>query len=161
MQNSLNLIINTLKWSRPQAVAEVLGGEAYPKINGLIKFYSLPYGATLIEAEIFYLPNTKYDQSSGFFGFHIHETGDCSDNFAKTGNHYDPEKVPHPYHAGDMPPLLSNNGYVWTAFFNSRITVPEIIGRSVIIHSMPDDFTSQPSGNSGEKIACGVIERYD
>ena len=44
-------------------------------------------------------------------------------------------------------------------FLTDRFTLKEIIGRTVVIHSMPDDFTSQPSGNSGEKIACGVIKR--
>lgn len=44
-------------------------------------------------------------------------------------------------------------------FLTDRITLKEVIGKAVVIHSMPDDFTSQPSGNSGEKIACGIIKR--
>ena len=59
---------------------------------------------------------------------------------------------------GDLPPLLGNNGYAWTAFFDKRFTIDEIIGKSIIIHNMRDDFTSQPSGDSGTKIGCGVIK---
>ena len=49
------------------------------------------------------------------------------------------------------------NGYAFSAFLTDRFTVKEIVGRTVIMHSSPDDFTSQPSGNAGEKIACGEI----
>ncbi len=160
MQNSKSLIIDTLKWLNPQAIAYIRGGEAYPKLNGHVKFYSLPLYSTLIEAEIFYLPDDTAEKTGRFFGFHIHENGDCSNQFADTGNHYNPDNTPHPCHAGDLPPLMSNQGYAWTAFYDARITIPEIIGRSVIIHDMPDDFTTQLSGNSGEKIACGVIEAF-
>ncbi len=79
--------------------------------------------------------------------------------FPNTGNHYNPGNVPHPEHAGDLLPLLSNNGYAWMSFYTSRFNIEEIIGRSLVIHSMRDDFTTQPSGNSGDKIGCGVIER--
>ena len=79
--------------------------------------------------------------------------------FPNTGNHYNPGNVPHPEHAGDLLPLLSNNGYAWMTFYTSRINIEDIIGRSVVVHSMRDDFTTQPSGNSGDKIGCGVIER--
>ena len=79
--------------------------------------------------------------------------------FPNTGNHYNPGNVPHPEHAGDLPPLLSNSGYAWMSFYTNRVDVEDIIGRSLVIHSMRDDFTTQPSGNSGDKIGCGVIER--
>ena len=58
-----------------------------------------------------------------------------------------------------MIPLLGNQEYAWTACYDKRITIPEIIGRSVIRHAMPDDFTTQPSGASGTKIGCGVIRK--
>ena len=95
-----------------------------------------------------------------FFGFHIHENGDCSDNFANTGSHYNPQNQIHPNHAGDLPSLLSNRGYAWTVFFDSYLTIPEIIGKSVVVHKLADDFSTQPSGNSGTKIACGVIQPW-
>ncbi|MCX7614928.1 MAG: superoxide dismutase family protein, partial [Clostridiales bacterium] len=65
----------------------------------------------------------------------------------------------HPGHAGDLPPLFGNYGHAFMAVFTGRVSVSEIIGRTVIIHASPDDFTTQPSGNSGKKIACGQIYR--
>ena len=48
-------------------------------------------------------------------------------------------------------------GYAWLSFYDKRFTIKDILGRSVVVHSGADDFHSQPSGNSGAKIACGVI----
>lgn len=149
--------IHLLQKDRPQAVAWVRGNEVNPQLSGLVKFYATPYGGVLVEAEIFGLPNIDRMNSTDFYALHIHENGDCSDDFMQTGNHYNPMNQPHPYHAGDMLPLMGNQGYAWLSFYDKRFTVPEIIGKSVIIHSRQDDFTSQPSGNPGEKIGCGVI----
>lgn len=149
--------VHLLETNRPKAVAWVTGNRSNPQLSGLVKFYDTPYDGVLVEAEIFGLPGIMEQGSSDFYAMHIHEFGDCSDSFANTGEHYNPEGQPHPSHAGDMIPLLGNQGYAWTAFYDRRFTVDEIIGKSVIIHSRPDDFTTQPSGNSGEKIGCGVI----
>lgn len=59
--------------------------------------------------------------------------------------------------AGDLLPLLGNEGYAYSVFYTDRFELKDIIGRSLIIHNAPDDFTTQPSGNSGAKIGCGVI----
>lgn len=56
-----------------------------------------------------------------------------------------------------MPPLFSVNGNAFLCFMTNRFKIKEVLGKSVIIHSKPDDFTTQPSGNAGEKIACGMI----
>jgi Cu-Zn family superoxide dismutase len=92
---------------------------------------------------------------------HIHEGGSCTGNaadpFADAGSHYNPEGCEHPAHAGDLPPLFSNRGTAWGAVLTDRFSVGEISGKTVIIHLNPDDFTTQPAGNSGAKIACGVI----
>lgn len=146
-----------LENNRPQAVAWVQGGTQAPKLSGLVKFYNTPYGGILVEAEIFGLPNQSVPNSSNFYGMHIHENGDCSDHFTRTGDHYNPGGQPHPEHAGDLLPLLGNQGYAWSAFYDKRFQIRDILGRSVIIHAMPDDFATQPSGNSGAKIGCGVI----
>lgn len=151
--------IQLLEENRPQAMAWVRGGESAPQVSGLVKFYETPYGGTLVEAEVFGLPNVAVLGSTGFYGLHIHEKGDCSANFSRTGEHYNPKNNPHPYHAGDLLPLLSSQGYAWMALYDRSIQVQDVIGRSAVIHANPDDFTSQPSGNSGAKIACGVIER--
>ncbi len=152
-----SLFIHLLEKDRPQAMAWVQGNKEYPQMSGLVKFYATKYGGVLIEAEIFGLPNKNTPLSTDFYAFHIHEFGNCSEGFVHTGNHYNPTKEPHPKHAGDLVPLMGNEGYAWLSFYDTRFKIWEIIGKSVIIHIHPDDFTSQPSGNSGEKIGCGVI----
>lgn len=149
--------VQLLKDNRPQATAWVRGGSAYPQISGLVKFYDTPYGGVLVEAEVFGLPDISVQGSSDFYAMHIHQNGDCSGNFTKTGEHYNPAMQPHPQHDGDLLPLLGNQGYAWGAFYDKRFRVRDILGRSVVIHSRRDDFTSQPSGDSGDKIACGII----
>ena len=137
------------------AIAHICGGEEHPQLHGTVRF--LPRcGGTLVVADIRGLPDSKM----GFFAFHIHEGNNCqSEGFSNTGSHYNPCEENHPCHAGDLPPLLSNNGRAYCQVFTGRFCVSDIIGRSVVIHSGPDDFTTQPSGNAGSKIACGVICR--
>lgn len=148
---------NILKNARLKAIAYINGNHDHPGLNGIVRFFETSYEGIIVEAEIYHLPDSVDDNPNTFFGFHIHENGDCSDSFQNTGGHYNPSDSSHPYHAGDMPPLMSNDGYAWMVFFDARVTIPEILGKSVVIHQMPDDFTTQPSGDSGEKIACGVI----
>lgn len=139
----------------PNAIADIRGANSAPDLCGQVKFYQRK-NCVLISVNINGLPATP----SGFFGFHIHEGDNCQGNdFAGTGNHYNPEDKPHPLHAGDLPPLLLCNGGACQSVATDRFRVQEIIGRTVVIHSMPDDFNSQPSGNAGTKIACGVIHR--
>lgn len=146
-----------LSHQTPAAMAWVRGGSAYPAISGLVKFYETPYQGVLVEAEFFNLPNVQVPGSSDYYAFHIHENGDCSNDFTRTGEHFSLPGQMHPFHNGDFPPLLSNQGYAWLSFYDKRFTVKDILGRSVVVHIGADDFHSQPSGNSGAKIACGVI----
>lgn len=150
----MDKIINITQ--KPAAYAVISGNEDNRKLHGVVYFYKTPFGGTLVEAEIDGLP-MEAGTNGSFMGMHIHENGDCTRPFDKTGEHYNPGSSPHPDHAGDMPPLLSNYGYAYMVFYIDRFNVDDIIGRSVIIHSSPDDFTTQPSGNSGTKIGCGVI----
>ena len=136
----------------PPLVAVMHGGEGNRYLRGTVKFYQMP-GGILVVAQISGLPG------NGFYGFHIHEGGDCiGPSFASTGSHYDPTNMTHPMHAGDLPPLLSAGGRAYMAVLTDRFSLSEIAGRTVVIHSGPDDFRTQPSGNSGEKIGCGVIQ---
>lgn len=94
----------------------------------------------------------------GFYGLHIHEGGGCGgEDFSQSGAHFNPSGATHPNHAGDLPPLLSNDGMAQMSVLTGRFRVDEIIGKTVVLHSCPDDFTTQPAGNAGQKIACGVI----
>lgn len=144
----------------PEAAAHLAGSTKYPDIRGKVEFYEV-YGGTVVVVEVFGLPKENVKENSGFFGFHIHEgsscTGNAQDLFADTKGHFNPQNLPHPRHAGDLPPLLADRGDAWMSVYTSRFFPEDVIGRTVVIHDMPDDFHSQPSGNSGEKIACGQI----
>ncbi|MCI9199833.1 MAG: superoxide dismutase family protein [Lachnospiraceae bacterium] len=153
--------VRILEKNRPAAVAWVTGNNIYSELSGLVKFYDTPYDGVLIEAEVFGLPNVSTQGSSDFYAMHIHQYGNCSGSFEKTGSHFNPTNAFHPEHAGDMIPLLGNQGYAWTSFYDKRFTIDDIIGKSVVIHSKRDDFTTQPAGDSGEKIGCGIIRKED
>lgn len=154
-----DLFMDILRSKNPDAVAWIKGNEENPQMSGAVRFFSTPYGGILVEAQLFGLPNIKTQHSSDFYAMHIHENGDCSVPFDRTGEHYSKDDSPHPQHSGDMLPLMGNQGYAWTVFYDKRVTIPDIVGRSVVIHAMPDDFMTQPSGNSGAKIGCGVIRQ--
>lgn len=151
------IFADTVRNKKPDAVAWIRGNERNPQLSGAVMFFSTPYAGVLVEAEIFGLPNISEQSSSDFYAMHIHQNGDCSLPFDRTGDHYNPSGEAHPQHAGDMLPLMGNQGYAWTAFYDKRFMVPELVGRSVVIHEMQDDFKSQPSGGAGGKIGCGVI----
>lgn len=152
--------IDILQYSCPDAYADIKGNNDNPCLKGRVHFYSTAYGGTLVEVEVFNLPLLSKQAPSAFYGMHIHEKGNCTPPFDKTGNHYNPCGVLHPMHLGDMPVLLGNNGYAYSVFYTERYTIDDIMGRSLVIHLLPDDFITQPSGNSGEKIGCGVIKKY-
>jgi Cu-Zn family superoxide dismutase len=103
-------------------------------------------------------------------GFHIHEVGDCSsgDGMSAKG-HFNPLGKPHgsptsaEHHAGDLPALKADkSGTAKLDTTLSGITVgpgpTSIVGRGLIVHADPDDYKAQPTGNSGARIACGVIQ---
>jgi Cu-Zn family superoxide dismutase len=102
-------------------------------------------------------------------GFHVHEKGDCSaPDASTTGGHFNPTGSAHGraggavHHLGDMPSLTADGaGRVRVDLELAGVTVApgpdSIVGRSVVVHRDADDFTTQPAGNSGPKVACGVI----
>ena len=141
---------------RPDAVACMKGGPDAPDLSGQVRFYQ-ERGRVLVVADISGLPQGN---DSGFFALHIHEGGDCGgEGFADTKGHYNPDQEPHPQHAGDLPPLLLCQGGAFLAVRTDRFRVRDILGRTVVIHSGSDDLHSQPAGNAGTKIACGVIRQ--
>ena len=148
--------------SRPQAAASITGSKNHSSISGTVRFYQTSQG-TVVLADVSGLPQPDRPCQERVFGFHIHEGTDCGGNmddpFTDAMAHYNPGSCEHPHHAGDLPPLFGNNGLAFSLFLTNRFSVNEVIGRTVIIHDHPDDFTTQPSGNSGTKIACGVIRQ--
>ncbi len=153
-----NNILNIKK--RPYAFAKIKGSTAYPHINGVAYFYKVPAGV-LVSIQLRGLPISEDVCQKPIFAAHIHGgdhcTGNSTDPFADAMTHYNPNHCDHPYHAGDLPPIFGADGFGFSAFLTNRFTAEEIIGKALIIHSAPDDFTTQPSGNSGTKIACGII----
>lgn len=151
--------VGALFGKAPQAVAVLQGSPAHPRIRGSVRFYGTRYGVFVV-AEVAGLPRGGRC-ASPIFAFHIHEGEVCgangTDPFGLAGAHYNPDGCPHPYHKGDLPPLWGADGYAFSAFLTNRITVEEIVGKTVIIHAGLDDFTTQPAGNAGAKIACGEI----
>ncbi|MDE2407961.1 MAG: superoxide dismutase family protein [Xanthomonadaceae bacterium] len=103
-------------------------------------------------------------------GFHIHEKGDCSAvDASSAGGHFNPTLQPHgragngPHHAGDNDNLVADASGV--AHVNAHVAgvtlgggaSNDIAGRALIVHAAADDYASQPAGNAGARVACGVI----
>ncbi len=104
----------------------------------------------------------------GAHGFHVHEFGDCSaPDGASAGGHFNPTGEPHagPHdpsrHAGDMGNLTAAaDGTASIDYVDPRLAFDgpgSVLGRGVIVHANPDDFKTQPTGNAGGRVACGVI----
>ena len=148
--------LNAILQKMSRCGGAIQGRREEPQLSGCVQFYQ-ESGCVLIAAKISGLPK---ESKTGFFGFHIHQGKSCSGtNFSETGSHYNPANQAHPEHAGDLPPLLACQGNAYLSVKTDRFSVNEIIGRTVVIHSNPDDFHSQPAGNAGTKIACGVIRK--
>lgn len=107
---------------------------------------------------------------NGEFGFHFHEKGDCSaPDATSAGAHFNPTSQDHghprsqPHHAGDMLNVTSDaQGVAEVSIDNPDVSLQtgqpnDIIGKALVLHAQPDDYQTQPSGNSGERIACGVV----
>lgn len=146
-------------FGRPAAVARMSGIGEGRNISGTVSFYCRR-GGTLVVADICGLPTSSEPCKQRVFGFHIHEGADCAgEGYSDAGGHFNPSGCGHPMHAGDLPTLFENSGRAYMAVLTDRISPSEVVGRTVIIHDMPDDFRTQPSGDSGKRIACGVIRR--
>lgn len=144
------------------ASARIRGSSEFPSVVGNLYFYQTAIGV-LVSVQVTGLPASQENCRNPFFAFHIHSgsacTGNSEDAFADVKMHYNPENCDHPAHAGDLLPILGNHGYAFAVFLTDRFSVDEIIGKTAVIHRNPDDFTTQPSGNAGAKIACGEIVR--
>jgi len=147
------------------AIATVRGGPLAPEIYGIVYFIDVPGGTEVcitVNGLPLYKPATNEEAPIGPHGFHLHEHGTCEvgnpeDPFQAAGGHWAPYGQPHGNHAGDFPVLFSNNGAARMCFFTNKFKVQDVVGKAVIIHKNPDDYRSQPSGDAGKRLACGII----
>ena len=134
------------------------------QVRGTVMFHEMD-GHLMVHAKVTGLkPNAQH-------GFHLHEKGDCaSADGSSAGGHFNPDGQPHgpqngPHHAGDLPALQADAaGMADQKFMLQGPTLAagpgSIAARSVVVHAGPDDYTTQPAGNSGARVACGVIATH-
>ena len=147
----------------PRAGA-TLAPTAGSAVTGSVQFVQSA-GKVLVSGEIRGLkPNAEH-------GFHVHEKGDCSSpDGMSAGGHFNPTGTAHgnhdmgEHHAGDLRVLKADaNGVATFRYESSTISVgsgvTDIVGRGLIVHRDPDDFKTQPTGNSGPRLACAVVAR--
>ena len=121
-------------------------------IHGTVALYDFD-DKTLLLYQIENLPVSE-NCEGGIFGFHIHSGESCND----PQGHLNPNNCEHPYHLGDLPPLFAFHGVAWGLIMIDKFRVEDVLNRTFIVHRNPDDFHTQPSGNSGMIIACGEIK---
>ena len=149
--------------SGPKAVAQLEATKGNTA-TGTVTFEQRG-GKVVVTAEVRGLkPNAEH-------GFHVHEKGDCSSGDGmSTGGHFNPKGAPHgqpghgPHHSGDIPALKADaNGAAKLVWEGDELTVTDgplsVVGRGVIVHRDPDDYKTQPTGNAGPRLACGVVKR--
>jgi superoxide dismutase, Cu-Zn family len=148
-----------------------VSGVAGSGISGESLFFQVRQG---IPAEVLILARVEGLVPNSVHGFHLHENGTCSPDFAAAGGHYDPgpkgDSNPdnnHPFHMGDMPNLRADDkGVAVFEHVTSRVTIApgplslfDANGSSVIVHLNEDQGTTGvPGGSGGPRIACGIIE---
>lgn len=151
--------------------ADIKGNSSVPDMSGTARFYPWLDG-TMVEIELTGMPTRNEP-----FAVHIHEGAVCEpETFTSAGMHLkstdvelevSPERHDtnikstqnHPGHMGDLPSIFSNNGYAYMATYTDRFIPRQVEGRTVIVHSSPDTFTS--TDTFGSRIACGVIRRME
>ncbi|MCB9929798.1 MAG: superoxide dismutase family protein [Alphaproteobacteria bacterium] len=135
-----------------------------PKGNavGTVELTQLPHGV-LLHAQLMNLPE-------GTHAFHVHGVGKCEPPFKSAGGHYNPTGAKHGLasdmgaHAGDMPNIhVPASGKLDVEVFNSQLALDDKLfdadGAAIVIHQGADDYTSDPAGAAGPRIACGVITK--
>ena len=135
------------------------------ELIGSVKFYTLSDGKIKMDLEI-----NMSQKADSTIAVHFHETGDCGDMGMNTHGHWNPTNEQHgkwgssAFHSGDIGNIkLDGEGKASLSLTSDRWSIADgdiknIIGRGIIVHGGTDDYTTQPTGNSGSRIGCGVIE---
>lgn len=147
----------------PAAVATLTPTAPGQTASGTVDFREMADGSVEVRVRLTGVPE-------GVHGFHVHENGSCADSGNAAGGHFNPAGAPHgapsdpAHHAGDFGNVTADpQGVVNSTFTTRSVTVApgprSVVGRAVILHANPDDLQTQPTGDAGGRIACGVVQR--
>jgi len=145
---------------KPGATAEMHGTQGND-ISGKVTFTKVPGGVS-VKADLTGL-------TPGNHGFHVHEKGDCSaPDASSAGAHFNTTGTKHgarehmSAHTGDMGNIVADDsGKAHDEYVDTKMKLEgdsSVIGKAVIVHEKTDDQVTQPAGNSGNRVACGVIQ---
>jgi Cu-Zn family superoxide dismutase len=160
---ALALIAGCSHWKSGAMGLAVVVPTTNQTAKGMVHFMDMNDGSTEVSVDLTGLaPGSTH-------GFHVHEKGDCSNDAQAAGGHFNPTGAQHgapdaaSHHAGDFGNVTADEkGEVHTKFMTKSVTVKagptSVIGHAVVVHANPDDLTSQPSGNAGARIACGIVQ---
>lgn len=160
---AVGLSVSSASAQEPATAAAQLQGPNGEE-HGSVSLSQTPHGVLLV-ASLRGLPE-------GIHGFHIHETGKCEPPFESAGGHFNPADSGHGMlnpdglHAGDMPNIhVPSSGELQIEVLNPRISLDpdgegnlmDEDGSAILVHSGADDYATDPAGNAGDRIACGVV----
>jgi len=156
------LVAAPVQGQAQDAVAELIDGKANP--IGSAQLNQLEQGVQIVIA-VSGLPVGKH-------ALHIHETGACEPPFESAGGHFNPTGAEHGFdsaggpHAGDLPNIYVGEGALEVEYITDRVTLADgetslfdDDGSAIVIHEGQDDYVSEPAGDAGNRLACGVIEK--
>lgn len=150
----------SMQMNSPTKAIAVLNSTKGSPVKGMVMFEAVK-GGTKVTAHISGLKPGKH-------GFHVHEYGDCSaDDATSAGGHFNPGMMPHSMpssekrHVGDLGNIEADkDGNAHVEYVDAMISFSgpnSILGRGVIVHEKEDDLKTQPTGNAGGRLACGVV----
>jgi Cu-Zn family superoxide dismutase len=159
---ALVLVVSPAQGRAQDAVAELIDGKANP--IGTAQLNQLEQGVQIVVA-MSGLPAGKH-------ALHIHETGACEPPFESAGGHFNPGGAQHGWdneagpHAGDLPNVYVGEGSLQVEFITDQVTLDDGAtslfdddGSAIVIHEGQDDYRSDPAGDAGTRLACGVVEK--
>lgn len=161
----LCLVVSSCTKTEKQIASASLNSTATNTSIGSAKFFSMSDGKIRMDLELNFP-----ERADSTVAVHFHEHGDCGDMGMNTHGHWNPTNEAHGkwgstnYHSGDIGNIkLDSKGHATLSVTTDRWNIIEgdakdIIGRGIIVHGGTDDYITQPTGNSGPRVGCGVIE---